>query len=119
MPSHRLPALLLTALLALAIGAATVLAANPNDGTFAGETDSGAKISIKVSGDGEKAVVSYCKYKMNSTIKHGKFEAKHSGPGGVYVGLEGSFPTKKTAKGTITTDFLCETEGEGFTAKLK
>jgi hypothetical protein len=119
MAPHRLLALLLAALLALAIGAASVLAAKPKDGTFAGKTDSGAKITIKVSSDGGKATVKYCDYSMPSKIKHGKFEAKHSGPGGVYVGLEGSFPTKTTAKGTITTDYLCNTQGESFTAKRK
>ena len=119
MARHRPLTVLLALVATVAIGAATALAAKPKDGTFAGETDSGAKISIKVSGDGEKATVSYCNYKMPSKIKNSKFEAKHSGPGGVYVGLEGSFPTKKTAKGEITTDFLCETEGESFTAKLK
>lgn len=120
MPSHRLRALLLAALAVLAIGAAVAIAAKPKDGTFAGETSpTGAKITIKVSDDGEKATVKYCNYSMPSAIKNGKFKARHTGPGGVYVGLEGSFPTKKTAKGTITTDYLCETEGESFTAKLK
>jgi hypothetical protein len=119
MRSSRPWTLLLIALAVLAMGAAAALAAKPKDGTYAGKTDSGAKITIKVSGGGEKATVSYCDYKMPSPIKNGKFEAKHAGPGGVYVGLEGSFPTRKTAKGKITTDYLCNTQGESFTAKLK
>ena len=119
MRAHRLSALVLTVLAAMVLAAALALAATPKEGTFAGKTDSGEKITIKVTDDGDKATVKYCNYSMNSKVKNGKFEAKHSGPGGVYVGLEGSFPTKKTAKGTITTDYLCDTEGEDFTAKLK
>jgi hypothetical protein len=104
------------ALVAFMLSASTVLAAKPKDGKYAGQTTSGEKISITVTNDGEKTSVKYCGYKMGDKVKNGKFKFAYKGPGGVYVGGEGEFTSKKKAKGKITTDFLCDTEGESFTA---
>jgi hypothetical protein len=118
MNSHRqVLALFAAAVAALALSASAVLAATPKDGTFVGATDSGRKISIKV--DGDRATVNYCNYKMKSGINRGKFKFAYKGPGGVYVGGQGEFTSKRKAAGKITTDFLCDTEGQNFTATLK
>lgn len=114
---RQVPTLLVAFVAALALSATAVLAATPKNGTFVGATDSGQKISIKV--DGDKAVVNYCDYKMKSGINRGKFKFAHKGPGGVYVGGQGEFTSKRKATGKITTDFLCDTEGQNFTATLK
>jgi hypothetical protein len=120
MLSRRLGMLAATVLAVLAVGAVAALAATPKDGLFVGKTDpSGKKIAIKVSGGGDKATVRYCGYAMPSKIKAGRFNAAYKGPGGTYVAVKGSFPTKRTAKGEITVDFLCDTQGEKFTARLK
>jgi uncharacterized protein YxeA len=119
MNSHRQVATLCVAVIAaLALTASAVLAANPKDGTYVGSVESGKeKITLKV--DGEKVTTKYCGYSMKGKEKSGKFRFAHSGPGGTYVGGKGEFTTKKKAEGTITTDFLCDTEGEKFTANLK
>jgi uncharacterized protein (DUF2147 family) len=102
----------------LALSASAVLAANPKDGTYKGAVESGKeKITIKV--DGEKVTTKYCNYSMRDKEKNGKFKFAYKGPGGVYVGGQGEFTSKKKAEGKITTDFLCDTEGENFTATLK
>jgi hypothetical protein len=110
----------------VAVGAALALvvtgafAVEPQPGTFKGKAEpSGNPIKIRVTDDDDVEVtVTYCNYKMRDELgKSGKFRVAHRGPGGVYVGLDGGFPNKRTAKGTITTDFLCDSEGDEFTAK--
>jgi uncharacterized protein YxeA len=103
---------------ALAMSASAVLAANPKDGTYVGSVESGKeKITLKV--DGEKVTTKYCGYSMKGKEKNGKFKFAYNGPGGTYVGGNGEFTSKRKAEGKITTDFLCDTEGETFTATLK
>jgi hypothetical protein len=93
--------------------------ATPKAGKFTGKTaTSEKKIVINVKDNQKAATVKYCGYSMGTTIKDsGKFTAKHSGPGGVYVGVKGEFVSRRKAKGTITTDFLCNTEGEDYTVR--
>jgi hypothetical protein len=100
------------------VTAAVALAASPRTGTYKGKTDpTGKAIAIKV--DANKHVkVNFCGYSMKATVKStGAFRAAHNGPGGVYVAVKGKFTDKRTAKGTITVDYLCSTQGEAFTAK--
>jgi hypothetical protein len=116
--THRLTTMWLAALTALVLTASLAVAASPQKGTYKGTTDpSGKTITIKV--DRNKNVkVGYCHYSMKAKVKpSGKFTAAHNGPGGVYVSVKGKFTNKSTAKGTITVDFLCDAEGEAFTAK--
>lgn len=118
MRTHRLTTTLLAALTALVLTASLAVAASPRKGTYKGTTDpSGKAITIKV--DRNKNVkVGYCHYSMKAKVKpSGKFTAAHNGAGGVYVSVKGKFTDKRTAKGTITVDFLCEAQGETFTAK--
>ena len=93
--------------------------ATPKAGKFTGKTEtSEKKIVINVKDNQKAATVKYCGYSMGTTIKDsGKFTAKHTGPGGVYVGVKGEFVSRRKAKGTITTDFLCNTEGEDYTVR--
>jgi hypothetical protein len=103
---------------ALALSASAVLAANPKDGTYVGSVESGSeKITLKV--DGEKVTTKYCGYSMRGKEKNGKFKFAYNGPGGTYVAGNGEFTSKRKAEGRITTDFLCDTEGQSFTATLK
>jgi hypothetical protein len=117
MLKRRFTAVIVVALGALALAAGSVVAATPKDGKYTGATTSGQKISLKVSDDGKKVKVNYCGYAMPDRIRQGKFNVAYKGPGGTYLALKGSFPTKSSAKGEVTTDFLCDTQGEKFTAK--
>jgi hypothetical protein len=118
MYSKRLAAGAIVAVVALALLVTGAFAVQPKPGKFTGTAEpSGNKISLKVNRDDE-VTVTYCNYKMKDDLsKSGKFQVAHKGPGGVYVGLKGGFPNKNTAKGEITTDFLCDSEGDKFTAK--
>jgi hypothetical protein len=120
MPRHRLTTILLTALTALVLTASLALAASPRRGTYKGTTDpSGKTIAIKVDRD-KNVKVNYCNYSMKAKVKpSGRFTAAHNGPGGVYVAVKGKFTDRRTAKGTITVDYLCSAQGETYTAKRK
>ena len=91
--------------------------ATPKAGKYTGKTEKSEKrIKMTVKDNREKGTVKYCGYSMGTTIKDsGEFTAKHRGPGGVYVAVKGEFVSKKKAKGTVTVDFLCGTEGEAYT----
>ena len=103
----------------LVLGLSIVGAATPKEGTFAGKTaDTGQKISIKVKSE-TKGTIKYCDYSFKAKIDKSKFNGAYKGPGGTYLAVTGKFPTKKKATGAIATDFLCDAEGEKFTAKLK
>ena len=123
MGTHRFSAAsLAAALVILALTASVALAtiehgeSSPKNGTFSGKTASGKAISLHVKKH-EKVKVNFCDYAMSGKIKkRGKFSVAHNGPGGVYVAVKGNFTDKKTAAGTIPTDFLCEAEGEGWSA---
>lgn len=117
MRRHRLTTILLAALTALVLTASLAVAASPQKGTYKGKTDpSGKTITIKVDKN-KKVKVNYCNYSMKAKVKpSGKFTAAHNGPGGVYVSVKGKFTNKHTAKGTITVDYLCNAQGEAFTA---
>ena len=110
---------------ALALAGSGALAAvsatsNPKKGTYEGATDpSGEEITVKVKKH-KKVKVDFCNYLMIGKIKSGgKFSVAHNGPGGVYVSVQGEFPDKETAEGTIPIDFLCGTEGDAWTATRK
>ena len=123
MGTHRLSVTSLAAALAVLALAASVAVAtithgesSPKNGTFAGKTASGKPITLKVKKH-KKVTVNFCDYAMSGKIKKkGKFSVAHNGPGGVYVAVKGNFTDKETAVGTIPTDFLCEAEGEGWSA---
>lgn len=103
----------------LVLGLSIVGAATPKEGTFAGETaDTSQKISIKVKSE-TKGVINYCKYNFKAKITNKGFSGAYKGPGGTYLAVKGTFPSKRKATGKITTDFLCDAEGEKFTANLK
>jgi hypothetical protein len=93
--------------------------ATPKAGKFTGKTAaSEKKIVIVVKENRKNATVKYCGYAMGTTVNdRGKFTAKHSGPGGVYVAVKGEFVSKRKATGKVTTDFLCNTEGESYTVR--
>jgi hypothetical protein len=119
MSRKRLLAGTVAAMTAL-VFAVTALAVEPKTGTYKGTAEpSGKPIKIRITDDDDvEATVRYCGYLMDAEFKrNGKFSAKHRGPGGVYVGLDGGFPNKNTARGTITTDFLCNSEGNEFKAE--
>lgn len=126
---HRSPmrialvGLALVAALALVASAAlaTINGTNkPKKGAYEGATASGKPISLKVKKH-KKVKVNFCGYSMSGHFRgnKSKFDVAHTGPGGVYVAVKGDFPDKETASGTIPTDFLCETEGEGWSATHK
>src|SRR5687768_8141580 len=93
--------------------------ATPKPGKYRGKTETSEKrIRMTVKDNRTKGTVRFCGYAMGTTIKDsGKFVAKHVGPGGTYVAVRGEFVTKRKAKGTVTIDFLCGTEGEAFTLR--
>lgn len=93
--------------------------ATPKPGKYRGKTEASEKrIRMTVKDNRSKGTVRFCGYAMGTTINDsGKFTAKHRGPGGVYVAVKGEFVTKRKAKGTVTIDFLCNTEGEAFTLR--
>jgi hypothetical protein len=95
--------------------------ATPKAGKYAGKTAaSEKKITMSVEDNRKDATVKFCGYSMGTTVKDsGKFTAKHNGPGGTYVAVKGKFVTKRKAKGTVTIDFLCGTEGEAYTLRHK
>jgi hypothetical protein len=117
--SKRLAAGFVAVMAALALVVTGAFAVQPKSGKYEGTAEpSGNKITVKVNRDRDEVTVTYCRYKMDDEIRrNGKFQVAHRGPGGVYVGLKGGFPNKNTAKGEITTDFLCNSEGDKFTAK--
>jgi hypothetical protein len=93
--------------------------ATPKPGKYTGKTAaSEKKIRMTVKDNRTKATVHFCGYAMGTTVNDaGKFTAKHTGPGGTYVAVKGEFVTRRKAKGTVTIDFLCNTEGEAFTLR--
>ena len=111
---------------ALALAAATARAViehgvdNPKKGTYTGQTSSGQGITVKVKKH-KKVKVDFCNYSMSGHFRgrKSKFDVAHTGPGGVYVAVKGDFPDRETASGTIPTDFLCDSEGNGWVANLK
>lgn len=120
MRRHRgFAASLLAVVISLVVGISIVGAATPKEGTFAGETaDTGQKITIKVTSE-SKGKVKYCNYGFGAKITDKGFSGAYKGPGGTYLAVKGKFPSKTKATGTVTTDFLCDAEGEKFTARLK
>jgi hypothetical protein len=112
---------LVMALAVLLMSAATGMAA-PKDGKYVGEVGSGAtaeKIVLKV--DGKRITGKLCGRAMSGDIKGSKFSAAYRGPGGVYLGVDGKFPTSKKAVGVVTTDYNCDpsTKDVHFSARLK
>jgi hypothetical protein len=97
----------------------TAGSATPKAGKYRGKTaTSEKKIRMTVEGNRKDGTVKFCGYSMGTTVADsGKFTAKHSGPGGVYVAVKGEFVRKRKAKGEVTVDFLCGTEGEKFTLR--
>jgi hypothetical protein len=93
--------------------------ATPKPGKYRGKTETSEKrIRMTVKDNRTKGTVRYCGYAMGTTIKDsGKFTARYNGPGGTYLAVKGEFVTKRKAKGTVTIDFLCDTEGEAYTLR--
>lgn len=90
----------------------------PKQGKYVGKTKASEKKIRMTVKDNQKGTVKYCGYSMGTTIKDsGKFTAKYNGPGGTYLAVKGEFVKRRKAKGTVTTDFLCNTEGEAFTLR--
>ncbi len=111
-------------LLAIAVSVPLLLptaagSATPKAGKYRGKTETSEKrIRMTVQDNRTEGTVKFCGYSMGTTVKDsGKFTAKHVGPGGTYVAVKGEFVTKRKAKGTVTVDFLCSTEGEAFTLR--